>query len=179
VSVFRQRRQRGREHAIEAETRDQPMSRRLEMHVAGAGIIGVAHEQVNVANYGGLIREVANIRCPFVHVTGSSLRPGQLDGFASWCRVLREALDLAFYVGPRLSFDDRIAPINEREIVQGVVQQSIRRRDHTQRAAGHVSHRAYAVVYQIVSRYPIGGCEPMRIACPLCKKHRRRQRAVS
>jgi hypothetical protein len=93
------------------------------MDVAGAGVVGIAHEQIHVADDRRLVREVPNVsREIFVHAE-STLQSLELDRALS---RRRQALDVTIDLVLARRLDENGATIGEREIVDGVGEKGVR-----------------------------------------------------
>lgn len=84
------------------------------MNITGAGIIGVANEQIHEAHDGWLRRQVAHVGGAFVVVVDAR----QFDVTS---RARGEALDRPFDIAAAGGFDDDVGLIDMPEIVQRVV----------------------------------------------------------
>jgi hypothetical protein len=131
------------------------------MDVACAGVVGVAHEQVDEPDDGRLRREVADIRGALVVVIDAR----QLDVST---RARGEPLDRALDVAQARRLDDDLGAVHEAQVIERIIEERIGRGRHANGAAVGVSGGAHAMVEEIIARESVGehdfGCHAVRPA---------------
>jgi len=144
-------------HAVETKARRESVALCLEMDVARARIVGVAHQEIDIANDRRLVRQIADIGREIVIRSRRVLAievvlTEELDGALG---ASREALDEAIdFISPHFLGDDR-CPIHERDVVERVAR-DVRRDGDDDRSVFTPFFRTQSMVKQELARESFG-----------------------
>jgi len=128
---------------IQPESRQEAGAACFEMDVARAGIVGVAHQQIDIPDDRRLVGEIANIRR---EVVVAAVGARELD-----CPLgaRSQTLDEPIHFTGRGAFDGNFAPVCEGDVVDSREQCVWRGGNHHNAFSGYCS-RAKAMMEQIL-----------------------------
>ena len=126
------------------------------MDVTCPSIVGVAHEEIDVPHDGRLIRQIADIGGEIIVLGEAAFDTLELDDAIGG---RRKPFDETLYLLARMLLSDRGPPIGNGDVVERVFEQRVGRGGNDDTAVLLETHRADAMMQQVLAREAVSETE--------------------